>query len=147
MDWAAELYVHAIAVESEAAQRYSELARRMAEQHNDEAAALFAEFAAMEAIHLEALRRRTEGMALPLLTSDHSWPEQGVPLANALQAEKDARAFFEHERRIAHEPAARALAEEMVSEESEHIARLARLGDTLDEAGVRAELLDAAVGT
>lgn len=147
MDWAAELYVHAIAVESEAAQRYGELARRMAQQRNDQAAALFAEFAAMEAIHLEALRRRTEGMALPVLTSDHSWREQGVPLANALQAEKDARAFFEHARRIAHEPVARALAEEMVSEESEHIARLARLGDTLDEAGVRAELLDAAVGT
>jgi rubrerythrin len=127
MEWAAELYAHAIAVEREAALRYAELAWRMIDQGSEEAARLFAEFAGLQAIHLAALRRRTQGIPLPDLTSDHSWPEQGAPVANALQAERDARAFFEQARRIAQEPAARALAEEMAGEENEHIARLERL--------------------
>lgn len=98
----------------------------MAAQRNDEAARLFAEFAAQEAGHLAALLRRTEGIALPPLTADHTWSRQGSVL-DALQAEKNARAFFEQARRSAHEPAARALAEEMTGEENEHIARLQRL--------------------
>jgi rubrerythrin len=126
-EWAAELYVHAIAVEREAARRYAELARRMAEQRSDEAARLFAEFALEELIHLQALRRRTAAVALPVLPCDHSWPEQGASVASALQAEKNARAFFEQARRIAREPSARALAEEMAGEEGEHIARIERL--------------------
>lgn len=135
MEWAAELYAHAIAVEREAALRYAELAWRMAGQGSEEAARLFAEFAALQAMHLSALQRRTEGIPLPDLTCDHSWPEHGAPLANALQAERDARAFFEQAGRVARDPAARAIAREMVGEENEHIARIKRLiatGSTAD---------------
>jgi rubrerythrin len=127
MEWAAELYAHAIAVEREAALRYAELAWRMAGQGSEEAARLFAEFAALQATHLSALQRRTQDMSLPDLTCDHSWPEDGAPLANALQAERDARAFFEQARRVSFDPAARAIAEEMVGEENEHITRIERL--------------------
>jgi rubrerythrin len=124
MEWAAELYAHAIAVEREAALRYAELAWRMVEQGSEQAACLFAEFAGMQAVHLASLQRRTAGVALPNLTSDHTWPEGSDPVARALQAERDAHAFFAQAARVAREPAARAIAEEMAGEENEHIARL-----------------------
>ena len=136
---AAELYVHAIAIEREAAERYAEFAQRMSQQGNEEVAALFRRLAGYEAEHLAALRQRTAGMDLPALTSDYSWLDDAAPetmpmdaifsrmkprhaLAIALQAEKRARAFFEHMVRSAADPALRALAREMAAEEVEHIA-------------------------
>ena len=124
MEWAAELYSHAIAVEREAALRYAELAWRTVEQGSERAACVFAEFAGMQAAHLASLQRRTAGIALPNLTCDHTWPEGTNPVARALQAERDAHAFFAQAARVAREPAARAIAEEMAAEASEHIARL-----------------------
>ena len=108
-EWTAELYVHAIAVEAEAA------------------LTLFSELAAEDEEHLRRLRFGTAAISLPSLTCDHSWSDHGEPLATALRAERDARAFFEQAGRIAEEPAARALAEEMAREENEHIARIERL--------------------
>jgi rubrerythrin len=127
MEWAAELHAHAIAVEREAALRYAELAWRMVEQGSERVACLFAEFAGMQAAHLAALQRRTRGVELPDLTSDHTWTEGIDPVTRALQAEREAHAFFAQAARVAHEPAARAIADEMAREESEHIARLESL--------------------
>ena len=62
---AAALYVHAIAIEREAAERYTEFAARMADQGNAQVAAIFGKLAGFEAGHLEALKRRTAGVALP----------------------------------------------------------------------------------
>ena len=141
IETAAELYVHAIAIEREAAERYAEFAARMADQGNEELAAVFAKLSAFEAEHLEALRRRSDGVRLPDLTSDYSWLDAGAPetaahdlilrlmtprqaLATALQAETRARAFFAHVQRIAGDPALRALAKEMAAEEDEHMALL-----------------------
>ena len=139
LETVAELYVHAIAIEREAAERYAELAERMADLGNGEVAALFRFLAQAEARHLGELRRRTEGVALPALCADYSWLHDGPPetvarelvfrlmtqrdaLEIALMAEKRARAFFEHAVRIADDPAVRALAREMAAEEAEHIA-------------------------
>ena len=127
MSWAAELLVHAMAVESEGARRYADLARRMAERHEASAAALFAELARQDEKHLKTLQARSAGLPLPELTSDHSWREEGPPTAYALQAERNARAFFEQARRVACDPLARSLAEEMAAEEDEHIARIEAL--------------------
>ena len=70
----AELYAHAIAIEREAAGRYAELAARMRDESNEDLAALFAGLAKLEAGHLEALERRTDGIALPPLTrTDYKW--------------------------------------------------------------------------
>jgi rubrerythrin len=141
LDSAAELYVHAIAIEREATVRYGELAERMADLGNHEVAALFRTLSALEAEHLAALRRRTAGVALPALTSDYSWLDEGAPetaahelvfrlitprraLAIALQAEKRAKAFFEHAGRTGSDPGVRALAREMAAEEAEHIERI-----------------------
>lgn len=148
----AELYVHAMAMEREAAERYAEFARRMADQGNDDVAALFARLARLEGEHLEALRRRTAGVQLPPLESDYSWIDTGAPetlahdlvfrlmtphqaLGIALRAEKRARAFFEQAQRVADDPAMRALAREMAAEERAHAemleALLARTPDTV----------------
>jgi rubrerythrin len=127
MDWAAEVLAHAIAVEREAARRYGELARFLAERHQDEAASLFAELACQESSHLRRLEAKSAGVALPDLDADHSWRDAAAPVAAALQAERDARAFFEQARRVARDPLARSLAEEMAAEESAHIARIQAL--------------------
>lgn len=123
----AELYVHAIATEREAARRYAELAERMARQH-DRAAALFWQLAQAEARRLADLRRESAGLELPDLTADHSWRMDGRdPLQIALRAEKAARAFFEQAARTAPDPAVRALALEMVAAECAHAELIGRM--------------------
>lgn len=141
IDSAAELYVHAMAIEREAAERYREFAARMADQGTEELAAVFGRLAAFESEHLKALERRTDGVALPSLAADYRWLDAGAPetaahdlifrlltprqaLAIALQAEKRARAFFQHVQREAADPALRALAKEMAAEEAQHIELL-----------------------
>jgi rubrerythrin len=143
---AAELYVHAIAIEREAAERYREFAERMADLDNPAVAQLFGRLAEAEAKHLEALLRRTSGLPLPDPGSDHRWLQQGSrapetaarelvfrlmterdALAIALQAEKRARAFFEHAARAGSDAELRALAREMADEEAEHIVLIERL--------------------
>jgi rubrerythrin len=142
---AAELYAHAIAIEREAAERYGELARHMADLGNDAVAQLFGRLAGLEAEHLDTLLRRTEGVTLPQSAAEgYRWLDAGAPetaarelvfrlmtprgaLEIALAAEKRAQAFFEHVRRSAADPALRALAQEMALEEEEHVQLVARL--------------------
>ena len=110
---AAELYAHAIAIEREAAERYSQLAERMDDEGRDELARIFAELARMEAGHLETLERRTEGLDLPEVPDgEYRWLPGAAPetapldlvlrvltprgaLAISLAAERRAQAFFE----------------------------------------------------
>jgi rubrerythrin len=138
---AAELYVHAMAIEREAAERYAEFATRMADQGNDELAGLFRALAGFEAGHVEALERRTQGVALPAPASNYQWLDAGDPqpgthdlvfrlltprqaIGIALDAERRARDFFGRVQRSADDPALRALAREMAAEEESHIALL-----------------------
>jgi rubrerythrin len=140
----AELYVVAIAIEREAAERYDELAGRMQEQGNAAAAALFRLLGGLETQHLEALQRRSAGLRLPPLGSDHTWLDSEVPetsahdaivpgmtqhhaLEIALQGEKRARAFFEQAARVCDDPDARALALEMAAEEAQHVTLVERM--------------------
>ena len=143
----AELYAHAIAIEREAAERYSELAERMDDEGREELARVFGELAQMEAEHLEALEQRTAGLALPGIPADrYHWLEHGRPetmrhelifrlmtprqaLAIALVAERRAQAFFEEVAWGAADPALRALAREMLAEEGEHIELVRRMLD------------------
>jgi len=142
---AAELYAHAIAIEREAAERYAELARHMADLGNEAVAELFARLAGFEAEHLDALLRRTEGVTLPEpVAAGYRWLDAGAPetaarelifrlvtprgaLEIALAAEKRAQAFFEHVFMSADDPALRALAQEMAMEEQEHVQLVERL--------------------
>ena len=145
------LYAHAIAMEREAAERYSELAERMDDEGREDLARFFAELARMEAEHLETLERRTEGLALPALAAgEHLWLHDGAPesaphelvfrlmtprqaLAIALAAEKRSQAFFENICWSAADPALRALAREMAAEEREHVALIARMFEAMPE--------------
>lgn len=139
---AGELYAHAIAIEREAAERYSEFAERMDDLGNAGAAEVFARLAGLEAEHLDALLHRTEGIALPRLAENgYRWLDARAPetaarelvfrlmtprqgLAIALDAERRAQAFFEQVLMTAGDPALRALAREMAADEGEHIAML-----------------------
>ena len=141
----AELYAHAIAIEREAAERYAELAERMADLGDDAVAEIFGRLAGFEAEHLEALLRRTEGIALPQFSrNEYRWLDAGAPetaarelvfrlitprqaLAIALRAEQRAQAFFERVLISADDPALRALAREMALEEQEHAGMIERL--------------------
>jgi rubrerythrin len=140
----AELYVHAIAIEREAAERYAELAERMRDESHEDLAELFAGLAALEKGHVEALERRTAGVALPPLAArDYKWvgdaPESAArelvfrlmtpqhALRMALGAEKRAQAFFEHVLVSAADPGLRALAREMAAEEQEHVQLIERM--------------------
>jgi rubrerythrin len=141
----AELYAHAIAIEREAAERYSELAERMDDEGRDELSRVFGELAQMEAEHLETLERRTAGLALPEIPGDkYHWLENGPPetarhelvfrlmtprqaLAIALAAERRAEAFFERVCWSSADPALRALAREMAAEERSHVELVSRM--------------------
>lgn len=141
----AELYSHAIAIEREATLRYRELAERMEQEGRDDLAHVFAALAQAEGEHLEALERRTEGVALPdIAEHEYRWYPGGAPesaarelmfrlltprgaLAIALAAELRAQAFFEAVSWGAVDPALRALAREMAAEEREHAALLTRM--------------------
>jgi len=136
---APELYAHAIAIEREAAERYSEFAERMNDLGNDALAELFGRLAGFEAEHLDTLLRRTEGVVLPQACAiEYQWLDAAAPetsarelvfrlmsphhaLEIALAGEKRAQAFFEGVLMTADDPALRALAKEMAAEEQEHV--------------------------
>jgi rubrerythrin len=141
----AGLYAHAIAIEREAVERYTELAWRMDDQGNEAVAAVFGELARFEAEHLQALLARSSGIALPpLAPHEYAWLDAGAPetaarelvfrlmtprhaLAIALHAEQRAQAFFEQVLTSADDPALRALAREMAADEAEHIGMLEKM--------------------
>ena len=146
---APELYAHAIAIEREAAERYAEFAERMTDEGREELAEVFSLLARVEQEHLETLRARTEGIALPAIAEDrYKWLDSGAPetparelvyrlmtprhaLAIALHAERRAQAFFDHVGWTSSDPALRALAKEMAAEEREHVDLVSKmLGDS-----------------
>jgi rubrerythrin len=149
---AAELYAHAIVIEREAAARYAELAERMSDEGREPLALVFGFLAQEEAGHLDALLRRTEGVALPDVNEGrYHWLDVGAPetaahdlvmrlltprqaLAIALQAEQRAEAFFEQVYWLADDPALRALAREMAAEEREHAEMIGLLLESTAEA-------------
>lgn len=135
---AKDLYAHALAMEKEAAERYAEFATRMADEGNDEVAAVFARLARLEDEHYRALRRL--GVA-PLPPAPYRWLDAGPPeaaahdlvfrlltprqaLAIALDAERRARAFYAEAARGGTDAEARELAQRLAAEEDEHIAAL-----------------------
>jgi rubrerythrin len=80
MKTVAHLYAHAIAIEREAAARYSEFAERMADLGNEAAAEVSATLARLEAEHLDELVKRTAGMGLPELAAhEYAWLDAGAP--------------------------------------------------------------------
>jgi erythrin-vacuolar iron transport family protein len=134
------LYAHALLIEHEAAERYSEFAVHMAEHGNDSVAALFKQLAEFEAEHAFRLEKKTAGMTLPKLgAGEHAWIDQESPLPEAhafvhrmltprlaleiaLRAEERAKRFFERVLAEASDAGIREVAIDMARDEQAHIA-------------------------
>ena len=142
------LYAHAMAIEREAVERYSEFAERMDDMGNEAAAEIFATLARLEVEHLGELVARTGGAKLPKLKShEYAWLDNTAPetaarelvlrlmtprhaLEIALAGEKRAVAFFESVMLTTEDPMLRALARELAADEVDHILMLEKLLET-----------------
>ncbi len=140
----ASFLAHALALETEAAERYAELADAMAVHNNPEIAAVFRQMAEFSQLHAQSVRRRTEGHDLPRLRSwEYRWstpepPEVGdvadthylmTPwhaLRFALNNERRGHAFYAGRAEGAEDPEVGRLAAEFAAEEGEHVATLER---------------------
>jgi len=149
----AELYAHALAIEREAAARYAELARSMAEQGNAPTAALFAHLATRETRHAESVAAAAKGLDLPVLKPwEYHWLDGGPPekvarelvpaplapedaLKIALEAEQRAHDFFEQAFAASTDPDVKLLAAAMAQEEARHVEWLELALATASEAG------------
>ncbi len=141
----ATFLAHAVVLESEAAERYDELAAVMAEHNNPEIADLFEKMAYYSRQHrAEAIERARAVGGLPDLKPwEFSWPDAESPeaasfdqvhylmgarqaLILALAAEKRARDFYAGVSRDAETAEIAALAAEFAEEEAEHAEALER---------------------
>lgn len=134
---------HALAIESEAAERYRDLAEQMRAHHNVPVATLFATLADLEEAHATELRRVAAARGpLPRLAPwEYEWvdPEspESVPfdaahylmtphqaLQLALVNERRAKAFFDAAAAGTNDDGLRRMALEMAGEEAQHIAHV-----------------------
>ena len=134
-----EFYAHAIAIEREAMDRYTEFAAYYADRGEDVLAGLCHNLAGLEREHLDQLMLACAHLQLPAIAiADYQWLESGTPeamareffyrVANprqllevALEGESRAVAFFEWARRSTGDAAVRELAREMAAEERQHV--------------------------
>jgi rubrerythrin len=139
-----ELLAQALAIEREAAERYAEFARFMADRERGELAELFARLARLERDHARFIEQRTGPLHAPaVVEAEVRWLESGPPepavhewlarmigpreaLAIALEAERRAQAFFAGLAESVDDEGVRRLAREFAEEEAEHAARLER---------------------
>lgn len=136
---------HAVALETDAAERYDELHRAMAVHHNAEIAALFERMAHYSRLHRDEARERAEraGGVLSIRPWDFEWgggesPESAATeamhyrmgpreaLAVALQAERSAHGFYHRVAGHSDDAEVRRLAEEFAEEEAGHAAEIER---------------------
>ncbi|MBT7756649.1 MAG: ferritin family protein [Rhodospirillaceae bacterium] len=150
----ATLLAHAYAIESEAAERYEELASQMHTSNNHEVGDLFSKLAEIEAKHTAELSLEHGAANVTLAATDYSWGSLESPevipfgdvhhlmsprqaLTQALAAERRARDFYEHHAANIPEGDLRTLATEFAAEEAEHVrmvqAWLSRLDSSNDE--------------
>lgn len=137
-----ELLAYSLALETEAVDRFNDLADQMELHHNYEVAELFRKLAKIEGLHIENVNRASAGRELPSLQAwEFEWdggesPEGGAmedahylmqpwhAIELAMQGEKRAVAFFRHVADTASDDGVVAMALELVEEEEEHVALL-----------------------
>ncbi len=141
----AELYTIAYRIESDAVERYDQLAGQMEAHNNPELAKIFRDLARAEGIHAEEIRRMAgdidvtaRARELALWKNDES-PETAdfaeahymmTPwhaLQMALKGEQRALAFFDHVVQTTTDDTVRKMAAEFVDEENEHVDLVRRL--------------------
>lgn len=134
-----ELLAYSLAMETEAVERFNDLADQMDTHHNYEVADLFRKLAKIEGLHIDNVKRASAGKKLPdLLAWEYEWeggesPEGGAmeeahylmqpwhAIELALHGEMRAAAFFRHVAETTGDEAVRALALELAAEEDEHV--------------------------
>lgn len=134
-----ELLAHALAMETEATERYGELADQMEMHRKKSVAAIFRRLERAERSHLEELTRRCAGMALPHYAPwEFQWSAREAPetiaiekvhyhlsvreaVELALEHERRATAFFSEVAASGAPAEVVALAMEFAEEEREHI--------------------------
>lgn len=136
------LLAHAHALESEAAERYAELAAQMDTHHSPELAVLFRKMAAIEAKHVDKVEAMAAACELPRLNAwDYGWPDAEAPettpfsaarygmtahqaLSRMLDNEKRAVAFFDRVAGGTSDAEVRSMAAALADEERDHVALL-----------------------
>ncbi|MGA9575500.1 MAG: ferritin family protein [Lysobacterales bacterium] len=139
---AEELLAYSLAMESEAVERFNDLAEQMEIHHNYEVAELFRKLAKIEGLHIDNVKRAAVGKELPrLLAWEYEWeggesPEGGAmeeahymmqpwhAIELAMHGEMRAAAFFRHVAETTGDEAVRKLAQELTEEEEEHVVLL-----------------------
>lgn len=137
-----ELLAYSLAIETEAVDRFNDLADAMETHHNYEVAELFRKLAKIEGIHIDNVNKTSAGKDLPaMLAWEFDWadgesPEGGAmeeahymmepwhAIEVAMKGEKRAVAFFRQVSETATDDAVVAMALELVEEEEEHVSLL-----------------------
>jgi rubrerythrin len=135
-----ELLLHALVIELEAMQRYTQLAEMMELTGNKKVANIFAKMSQIEATHAEIIEEQIKGRNLPMLTpSQYHWRGPEAPentdsarlfhlmtpyqaMSLALDNEKRAFEFFEDVVNDSTDERVREMAAEFAVEEEQHVA-------------------------
>lgn len=159
-----EFYAHALAIEREAAKCYREFQEHFADRGEAVLAGLCGNLAHFEQDHYQLLLERSRSLKLPDLPPDrYRWLESCPPenadhnlvyrvvgprqlLEIALKAERNAKRFFEWVAGTTANGEIHALADEMASEEAEHVQWVSRALEYVRADGVDWDGLLAAGG-
>jgi len=137
-----ELLAYSMAIETEAVERYNDLADQMEMHHNHEVADLFRKLAKIEGLHIENVSLASAGKQLSgMLAWQYEWEDGESPeggsmdeahylmqpwhaIELAMHGEKRAVSFFRHVAETATDEKVLKMALELVTEEEEHVALL-----------------------
>lgn len=140
----ADFLAHSVELESEARERYLELAQSMAEHHNRDVSEFFSRMAEESRLHLEEVAEIAQAHRLPALKAwEFEWPDEESPEATSYEAvhyrmtlrqamllaldnERAAEKFYGSFAKTSNDPETRALAAQFAAEEASHAAQLVK---------------------
>ena len=138
----AEFLAHAIKLEEDAANRFSDLEQAMKSYGNNESANFFGKLAHFSRLHLAQAKRRAGYHDLPeLKEEDYIWPSGESPEATSMEAshylmnveysvqlaldgERSSYEFYQNIANTTPDPEIRVMAIEFATEEAEHVLEL-----------------------
>lgn len=148
-----QFLAHSVELESEARERYLELADAMTGHHNQAVADFFARMAREAELHLAEVSELAAGMALPELKAwEFDWPEAEPPetasyeavhyrmslrqaITLALSHERAAEQFYREAAESSSDSYTAGIAGEFANEEHSHAAELERMLTAIPENG------------
>ena len=150
----AEFLAHSVELESEARERYLELAESMAAHHNSEVSAFFARMAEESRLHLAEVAEIAAEHQLPELKAwEFQWPDEESPEAASYEAvhyrmslrdamllaldnERAAQKFYASFAQTSEDAQTRQFAAQFAAEEASHAAQLVKkIGALPEESG------------